>query len=124
MSDSILVVDDEPAVRLVIRQKLESCGYDVCEAANGVEAQRALETVPFHLVITDIIMPEMDGIETINFIRKEQPDVKIIAISAPSNELYLESAEGLGAARVFAKPLNLAELAEAVAELVKHEASS
>lgn len=121
MSYSILVVDDEDAVRSILRQKLEVCGYDICEAADGAEAVRALETLPFDLVITDIIMPQMDGLETISFIRRKQPYVKIIAISVPSNDLFLESAEGLGANRVFAKPLNLAEIAETVADLLPPE---
>jgi CheY-like chemotaxis protein len=118
MPHNILIVDDEAPVRDVLKHKLEQCGYDVCEAADGNEAIRALESVSFDLVITDIIMPEKDGIETICFLRAKQPDVKVIAISAPSNQLFLESAYGLGAARVFNKPLKLAELAQAVEELL------
>lgn len=118
MPQNILIVDDEAPVRDVLKRKLEQCGYDVCEAADGDEAIRALESVPFDLVITDIVMPERDGIETICFLRAKQPDVKVIAISAPSNQLFLESAHGLGAARVFNKPLKLSELAKAVEQLL------
>lgn len=118
MPPSILIVDDDAPVRSVLRRKLEQCNYDICEAADGNEAIRALESTKFDLVITDIIMPEKDGIETICFLRLKQPDVKIIAISAPSNQLFLESARGLGAERVFTKPLKLSELAEAVQELL------
>jgi CheY-like chemotaxis protein len=118
MARSILIVDDEAAVRHVLKRKLEQCGYDVCEAADGNEAIRALEAEPFDLVITDIIMPEKDGIETICFLRAKQPQVKVIAISAPSNQLFLESAEGLGAERIFTKPLKLADLAQAVGQLL------
>ncbi len=118
MPRSILVVDDEPQIRAVLRRKLERCGYDVCEAANGREAIRSLETVPFDLVITDILMPEKDGLDTILFLRKQQPNVKVIAISAPSNDLYLESACAFGASRAFEKPLELNDLAEAVVELL------
>lgn len=118
MPYNILVVDDEAPVRSIIRRKLEFCGYDICEAADGEEAVRALDTIPFDLVITDIIMPHKDGLETICFIRDQQPGVKVIAISAPSNELFLESATGLGAARAFEKPLDLAELADAVSALL------
>lgn len=118
MSHSILVADDEPDVRNVLRRKLEHCGYHVCEAADGKEAQRAFEAADFDVVITDIIMPEADGIETITFLRRHHPEVKIIAISAPSNQLFLDSAKGLGAARVFAKPFRLEEIATAIEELL------
>ena len=118
MKYSILVVDDEDAVRQVIRRKLEQCGYDVCEAANGTEAISALRTIPFDLVITDVIMPEKDGIQTLDFIRKECSTTPVIVISAPSNQLYLESALGLGAARAFSKPIQLKEIAEAVNQLL------
>lgn len=118
MPPSILIVDDDAPIRSVLRRKLEQYQYDVCEAADGNEAIRALETTRFDLVITDIIVPEKDGIETICFLRLKQPEVKIIAISAPSNQLFLESARGLGAERVFTKPLKLAELADAVQELL------
>lgn len=83
MPPSILIVDDDAPIRSVLRRKLEQYQYDVCEAADGNEAIRALETTRFDLVITDIIMPEKDGIETICFLRLKQPEVKIIAISAP-----------------------------------------
>ncbi len=118
MGASILVVDDDDQIRAVLKRKLEQCHYDVCEAADGKAAIRALEAAPFDLVITDIIMPDTDGIETVRFLRKHQPQVKVIAISAPSNELYLESAAGLGASRTFQKPLKLAELAQAVETLL------
>ena len=118
MAHRILVADDEAPIRRVLRLKLEECGYDVCEASNGREAIQAIDEAPVDLVITDIIMPEKDGIETILALRKRQPDVKAIAISAPSNQLFLDSARGLGAARTFEKPLNLAELAAAVKELL------
>ena len=77
MAHSILVVDDEAPVRRVLTRALEQCGCDVCEAANGSEAIRTLETAPLDLVITDIIMPEKDGIETILFLRRCQPQVPV-----------------------------------------------
>jgi CheY-like chemotaxis protein len=118
MSPGVLIVDDEAPVRGVLRDALERRGYRVHEAADGGQAIRALETASLDLVITDIIMPEKDGIETICFLRMNQPWVKIIAISAPSNEIFLESARQLGADRVFSKPLKLADLADAVDQLL------
>ncbi len=123
MGNSILIVDDEDAVRQVIRRKLEQCGYDICEAADGAEAINALRTIPFDLVITDVIMPEKDGIQTLDFIRKECPTTPVIVMSAPSNQLYLESALGLGASRAFSKPILLEELAGAVKQLLAESES-
>lgn len=118
MCPSVLVVDDEPQVRRVLRQKLEQRRYEVAEAADGEEAQKAFLARPFDLVITDILMPEKDGLETILFLRRQHPDVKIIAISAPGNQLYLSSACVLGAQRGFVKPFKLEEVAAAVDALL------
>jgi len=118
MTHRVLVVDDEPHVRQLLRRKMEQCGYDVTEAVDGREAIHRLCESAFDLVIADIIMPEQDGLEVIMFLKKEQPQVKIIAVSAAGNELYLTSAKGLGAARVFAKPFELAEIATAAEELL------
>lgn len=119
MPHSILVVDDESAIRSAIRRKLEKDGYHVHEAGDGNEAIKALESASFDLVLTDIIMPEKDGLETICFVRKHQPAVKVIAISSPTNELFLESAVGLGASCILEKPLVLEELAATVERLLR-----
>ncbi len=118
MTHRVLVVDDEPHVRNLLRQQMVQCGYDVVEATDGLDAIRQLTADTFDLVIADIVMPERDGLEVIMFLRKEQPHVKIIAVSAPGNELYLSSAKGLGAARVFAKPFELADITDAAEELL------
>ena len=123
MPHSILIVDDEAAVRRVLRRKLQECGYEAHEAANGHEAIEVLRLKPLDLVITDIIMPHKDGIETICFLRKQQPQVKVIAISAPGNQLFLDSARQLGAAYTFTKPFKLADLAAAIEELLSRPPS-
>jgi len=97
---------------------MEHCGYDVEEAADGREAIRRLGENAFDLVIADVIMPERDGLAVIMFLRKEQPHVKVIAVSAPGNKLFLTSAKGLGAAPVFTKPFELADIAGAAEELL------
>ncbi len=117
MTPRILIVDDEPQIREVLRRKLEKCGYTVEEAIHGKDAIEKLDASAFELVIADIVMPERDGLEVIMYLKKRQPSVKIIAVSAPSNELFLRSASGLGADRVFPKPFQLADIADAVAEL-------
>jgi len=118
MSGFILVVDDEQQVRDILRRKMEQCGYRVGEAANGKEAIDKLNADEFDLVISDIMMPERDGLEVIMHLRKTQPEVKVIAISAPGNEVFLNSAKALGAHRVFQKPFSLEEIARAVEELI------
>lgn len=117
----ILVVDDEDQIRAMLRQVLERAGYAVIDAPNGRVALRLFREDPADLIITDLIMPEKEGIETIRELRKEFPEVKIIAISGGgqvSPEAYLDVAEGLGAHRTFAKPIAHQELLGAVAELV------
>ena len=118
MTHTLLVVDDEPHIRLLLRQAMEQCGYDVEEAADGQEAIRRLSETTFDLVIADILMPERDGLEVIIFLRKEHPNVKVIAVSAPGYDLFLRSAKGLGAARVFQKPFKLADITSAAEELL------
>jgi two-component system response regulator (stage 0 sporulation protein F) len=123
MRDEILIVDDEPQVRSVLRRKLEHCGYKLQEASNGEEAIRKLRGEEFALVISDIMMPERDGLEVIMFLRKQRPETRVIAISAPGNQLFLDSAKALGAMRVLEKPFRLEEIAAAVGELLSVPAS-
>jgi CheY-like chemotaxis protein len=114
MSHSILIVEDDAEVRHLIRHTLASSGYDVSEASNGAEAVRTIKATPFDLVITDILMPEQDGLETIIFLRRNAPNTKIIAISGTQNELFLRDARGLGAGATLTKPFQPAALLDAV----------
>jgi len=114
----VLIVDDEEQVRDVLRRKMEQCGFTVGEAHNGKEAIDRLGTETVDLVISDIMMPERDGLEVIMHIKKTKPEVKVIAISAPGNEVFLNSAKALGAHRVFQKPFSLEEIATAARELI------
>ncbi len=114
MSHSILVVDDSDVVRDVIRRSLQQAGYHVSEAANGNEAVRAASAAPFSLVITDILMPEKDGLETIMYLRRTTPNTRIIAMSGAGNELYLSDARGLGATAILPKPFSQQTLLDLV----------
>ncbi|MBW2064289.1 MAG: response regulator [Deltaproteobacteria bacterium] len=120
----ILVIEDDPKIRKVLRKLLEREGHDVEEASDGLEGLRLYRKKPADLVITDIIMPRKEGLETILDLRREFPDVKIIAISGGGRlgpHLYLEVAEGFGAFRVFSKPFDLEELQGAILELLGEE---
>jgi DNA-binding NtrC family response regulator len=105
----ILVIDDDEEIREMLRATLEAAGYDVEVASDGrrgLETQRAR---PADLVITDIFMPEKEGIETIIELRQEFPSVRIIAMSgggALRTLDYLPAAEQFGAITTFRKPFD------------------
>lgn len=110
----ILVVDDEAGITTVINAVLTRANYTVITARNGKEALEKLDLGPVDLVVTDLIMPEMDGLHLILEIQKRIPKVKIIAMSGGGHEagpgFYLKDAQALGAAHLLAKPFMLNEL--------------
>jgi CheY-like chemotaxis protein len=107
----ILLVEDEERVRALLKGVLESDGYEVHEASNGKEALQSYARSPPNLILTDIVMPDMEGIELITKIRKGDPNLKIIAMSGSN---YLDIAEKLGAHRILAKPFSNKALLNAV----------
>jgi len=118
---SILLVDDEEMVRTQIRASLELEGYAVAEASNGREAVDLLRGFKPDLVITDILMPEKEGIETIMEIRQIYPDVRIIAISGgvrTENMDFLKIAKRLGADVALPKPFGRQQLLSIVREML------
>lgn len=112
----VLVVDDDPGVRDVIRSMLESSGYSVLLAANGKEAMRLLRTERADLILTDLVMPEQEGIETIKTLRREYPEIKVIAMSGAFGGDYLRIAAYLGAHATLAKPIQMDKLLKLVSE--------
>src|SRR5665647_854266 len=117
----ILVLDDEPSILLMIKKMLEKAGHEVAIALNGKEGMLLFEKNKPDLLITDIIMPEKEGLETIFELRKMYPDLKIIAISGGgriSPEGYLPGAKLLGADMVFQKPLDQKEFMQAISLLL------
>ena len=119
---NILVIEDDEQVRSMLRVTLELVGYEVEDAPDGKEGLRIFHQKPFDLIITDIVMPEKDGMETIIEMRRKLPDVKIIAISGGGYiipDYYLDSAKFFGAMRTFTKPFEQKELLETVRELLQ-----
>ncbi len=118
----ILVIDDEDEIRAIIRKSLERDGYQVTDASNANVGMKLCQEEPFDLVITDIVMPEKDGIEAIGEIRRYFPKTKIIAISGGSQRLkandVLHTAGILGAQCTLSKPFELEELLNAVRDLL------
>ena len=115
---SILVVDDEGQLRKLIREILEQAGYQVTEARDGKEAIQQYRLAPADVVIMDILMPEQDGLETTATLRREFPNVKVIAITGSSEMIgilsYLDVAKMLGAHRTLQKPFEMKALLETV----------
>lgn len=122
MMSRILLIEDDDVAREMLRKLLEDSGHEVIEAADGAVGTALYRASPADVVITDIVMPEKEGIETIMELRREFPDVKIIAVSGGgarlSRDSCLRAAEVAGAHRIFAKPLNVSGLLSAVSELL------
>jgi DNA-binding response OmpR family regulator len=117
----ILVLDDEPSILLMIKKMLEKEGHEVFVAINGIEGMELFEEKKPDMVITDIIMPGKEGLETILELRKNYSGLKIIAISGGGRigpQGYLPSAKYLGADMVFQKPLVQKEFIMAVSLLL------
>jgi DNA-binding response OmpR family regulator len=117
----ILVVDDDWQMREMMHQALARAGYDVVEAANGKIGMNIQRKNPADLVITDLIMPEKEGIETIRELRKDFPGLKIIAISGGGRagaDGYLSVAKTIGADRTLSKPFDLKQILDTVEELL------
>jgi CheY-like chemotaxis protein len=118
----ILIIDDDAQVRSMLAETLRLEGYQVAEAVNGKEGVELYRTDPSPLVITDIIMPEQDGVEAIHALRREFPQIKIIAISGGSanirGDYLLGTANALGAAKTFGKPVDINELLAAVKDIL------
>lgn len=113
----VLLVDDEPAVLEILRQTLLAEGYEVSVAANGREAVERMKEQLFDLVLTDLIMPEKDGIQTILELRGIDPFVPVIAMSggtAAGDGDFLPLARQLGAKAVLSKPFEYRTFMESV----------
>ena len=117
-SARIVVVDDEPGVRSFLRMALEQGGHRVIEAVNGKDAILQVRACHGDLVITDLVMPEQEGIETIRALRREMPGLGIIAISGAFGGRFLVLAEKLGADVVLAKPISQKKILATVAEVL------
>jgi len=125
---SVLVIDDEPAIRTVLKRVLERAGYTVQLAADGAEGLASLEAQVPDIVITDIIMPTMHGVDAIKAIVAKFPAIRIVAISGGGNfgnsdyqphtiktEAYLAAAKSAGAHAVLNKPFHTQDVLQAIA---------
>jgi two-component system chemotaxis response regulator CheY len=118
----VLVVEDSPAVRLAMVDVLEGLGHTVVETENGRIAIERLDEGPFDLVLTDVLMPEVDGIEVIKAVRRVHPDTRILAVSGGTPNLpagyALKMTEMFSADAVLYKPFLNEELRKTVTRLL------
>ena len=116
----ILLIDDYDLVRGLLRETLELAGHTVIEARNGADGLNLFREAGADLVITDIVMPDTDGIDVVRALREQVPPVNIIAISGAgdSAEDYLDLAHRMGAVKVLLKPFTVGALIAAVNELL------
>jgi DNA-binding response OmpR family regulator len=117
----ILLIEDNEDIRQATKLKLEHDGYEVTAIANGRKAVSICRDADIDAVITDVVMPDQEGIQTIRMLREMEPMVHIIAISGggqyASSEEYLHIADALGADRTFQKPVDLDDVEHAIEEL-------
>ncbi len=116
-SRRILLVDDDEAFRGMVRLALEGFGCEVTEARDGMEAEQLCNAHPFDLVITDLIMPEREGLETIRDVLRRKSGTKVIAMSGGGHvaaENYLRIARKMGVSQVLRKPFTFEALKDAV----------
>ena len=117
----IIIVEDQPDQRLALKMALSMEGYSVRVAANGAEAIALFAERPPRVLITDIFMPDMDGLELIELVRREHPETKIIALTGGGqrgNVDYLQSSQLVGAEAAFQKPFDVKELLALVRKFV------
>ena len=117
----ILIIEDDNEVREYLESVISRAGYEVVSAENGKEGVKLFQENPVDLVVTDIIMPEKDGIETIMDLRRANPALMVIAISGGGRsepENYLHSARLLGANRTMKKPFTNQEMLDTIKELL------
>ena len=118
---SILIIDDENSIRTMLEEIFKDEGFSVTLASDGEEGIKSFKKNPADVVVTDIIMPNKEGLETIIELKKNNPDLKILAMSGGGRmeaESYFQFARKFGADATIEKPFRQNELVQKVAELL------
>ena len=120
---TILLIDDDEMLRTVLAMALDMVGHVVLQAENGQKGMELLRTTSVDIVITDLVMPVQEGVETIMKLRRERPSLPVIAISGgvPNSYLYLDLASKIGAKRILAKPFLPRQLVALIEEVLIEE---
>ncbi|AEI13992.1 response regulator receiver protein [Flexistipes sinusarabici DSM 4947] len=116
---SVLVVDDEEHTRLGYAEVLRIDGYDVDVAQNGAEGLKKAERKEYHVIVTDLRMPEMDGMTFIEKLRNFDPEARVIVITAFGTFKTYKKTKEMGVVSFLNKPVRARDLKEAVAEILK-----
>lgn len=121
----ILFIDDDESLRNVVSKALTHAGHEVIQAADGQQGLDLARSTRLDLVITDLVMPVQEGVETILTLRREQPKLPVIAISGgmSNSKLYLEIAGKIGARRILAKPFTPRELLQEIENILTETAA-
>ena len=114
----IVVADDDAPLRRLLAMTLSRAGYDVLEASDGRRALELCRTHTVALLLTDLVMPEQEGLETIRELRAELPGVQIIAMSGAFDGRFLDVARRFGAGAVLQKPFDARRVLDTVASLI------
>lgn len=121
---TILVVEDDQHVQMVLKDTLEAVDFKVTVASDGKEALKLVDMHDYDLIITDLIMPEVEGIELIITLKKSQPDLPVLAISGAGPDLggsYLNLAKSIGAHATIQKPFEMDNVIETATRLINGE---
>lgn len=119
MSQHVLVVDDEHNIRKVLRALLEQQNYAVTEAKDGIEALAALKKGPYHAIVTDLRMPQLDGLGLLGAVLKKYPDIPVIIMTAHETVESAVSALKMGAFDYISKPFEKAEILQVIQKALK-----
>ncbi|MEI6464236.1 MAG: response regulator [Verrucomicrobiota bacterium] len=119
----ILLIDDDEMLRTVLAIAIDAAGHEVLQAEDGQKGMELVRTTSVDLVITDLIMPVQEGVETIMTLRRERPRLPVIAMSggASNSKLYLDIAGKIGAKRMLPKPFTPRQLVALITEILAEE---
>jgi len=120
---TVLLIDDDEMLRTVLAIAIDSAGHVVLQAEDGQKGLELVRTTGIDIVITDLIMPVQEGVETIMTLRRERPRLPVIAISggASNSKLYLDIAGKIGAKRMLGKPFAPRQLVALIDEILAEE---
>ena len=119
----IVVADDEPGLRLLLTATLSGAGYDVLQASTGLEAIRLCEGGRVDVLLTDMVMPDLEGLETIRRIRAARPEMPVVAMSGALDGELLNAARAMGAAAVIEKPFTPDHVVKVIARVLAEHAT-
>lgn len=119
---AVLIIDDDTDIRELWASFLEDGGYEISLAASGADGLRIIDERPIDIVVTDVLMPDKDGIETLLEIKQRQPRAKVLVVSGggiSSNTAMLDVADAMGADGVLQKPVEMDKFCSTIAGLAR-----